>query len=114
MGAADLTQRQKTELTALAAMADDDIDTSDIPEIREFSNPRRGVFSGSPNRRAVPKRETAQRKPLGCEPAARPGIEEGLGRVPRFEEELSSISVKVDVRGLDSDTDEYGAHGVGT
>ena len=55
MGAADLTQRQKTELTALAAMADDDIDTSDIPEIREFSNPRRGVFSGSPNRRAVPK-----------------------------------------------------------
>ena len=46
----------------------------------------------------------------------RPDVEEVLGRVRRFEEELSSIgvSVKVDVRGLDSDTDEYGAHGVGT
>ena len=34
----------------------------------------------------------------------------------RFEEELISIgvSVKVDVRGLDFDTDEYGAHGVET
>ena len=44
----------------------------------------------------------------------RPDVEEVLGRVRRFEEELSSISVKVDVRGLDSDTDEYGAHGVGS
>ena len=30
--------RQKTELTALAAMADDDIETPDILEVREFSN----------------------------------------------------------------------------
>ena len=72
MGTADLTQRQKTELAMLAAMSDDDIDTSDIPEIREFSNPHRGMYSGSPNRRAVPKRETAQRKPLDNEPAGRP------------------------------------------
>ena len=71
-GAADLTQCQKTELAALAAMPDDDIDTTDIPEIREFLNPRRGMFSGSPNRRAVPKREMAQRKPLGHESAHRP------------------------------------------
>ena len=46
----------------------------------------------------------------------RPDIEEVLGRVRRFEGELSSIgvSVKVDVRGLDADTHEYGAHGVET
>ena len=71
-GSADLTHVQKTELAALAAMSDEDIDTSDIPEIREFSNPHRGMFSGSPNRRAVPKRETAQSKPLDHEPAHRP------------------------------------------
>ena len=45
-----------------------------------------------------------------------PRVEELLGRVRRFEEELSSIgvSVKVDVRGLDADTHEYGAHDVET
>ena len=45
----DLTPSQAAELEALAAMPDEDIDTSDIPEITEFSNPRRGVFAGSPN-----------------------------------------------------------------
>ena len=56
----ELTPEQRAELDALAAMTDDDIDTSDIPEIRDFSNPRRGMFAGSPNRKAVPKgaRET--------------------------------------------------------
>ena len=46
----------------------------------------------------------------------RPDIEEGLGRVRRFEEELCSIgvSVKVDVRGLNADNHEYGAHDVRT
>ena len=39
-----LTEQQKAELEALAAMKDEDIDFSDIPEIKEFSNPRRGVF----------------------------------------------------------------------
>ena len=53
----ELTPSQQAELDALAAMSDDDIDTSDIPEIREFSNPRRGMFAGSPNRKAEPKRE---------------------------------------------------------
>ena len=45
----------------------------------------------------------------------RPDIEDVLGRVRRFEEELSSIgvSVNVDVRGLDADTHEYGAHDAG-
>ena len=71
-GTADLIHVQKSELAALAAMSDEDIDTSDIPEIREFSDPRRGMFAGSPNRRAVPKREMVQRKPLDHEPAHRP------------------------------------------
>ena len=50
----DLTPSQRADLDRIAAMADEDIDTSDIPEIREFSNPRRGVFSGSPNVKAQP------------------------------------------------------------
>ena len=37
---ADLTPDQKAELTALASMSDADIDTSDIPETKEFPNPR--------------------------------------------------------------------------
>ena len=40
----DLTDRQKAELAALAAMSDDEIDTSDIPEITDWSNAKRGVF----------------------------------------------------------------------
>ena len=57
MRAADLTPDQRAELDALASMSDADIDTSDIPETKEFSNPRRGVFSDSPNRKASPKPE---------------------------------------------------------
>ena len=59
---AGLTDRQHVELDALAPKCDGDIDTADISEVREFSNPRRGMFAGSPNRRAVPKRETAHRE----------------------------------------------------
>ena len=40
----ELTPEQIAELEALAAMSDDDIDTSDIPEILDWSNARRGVF----------------------------------------------------------------------
>lgn len=42
----------------------------------------------------------------------RPDFEEVLGRVRRFEEDLSSIGVqvKVDVRGLDAEGHEYGSH----
>ena len=57
MRTADLTPAQKAELDALAAMSDADIDFSDIPATTEFPNPRRGVFSGSPNRKAEPRRE---------------------------------------------------------
>ena len=39
-----MTDQQKAELLALAAMSDDEIDTSDIPEITDWSNAKRGVF----------------------------------------------------------------------
>ena len=52
----ELTPSQKAELDALMALSDDDIDTTDIPEILEWRNPRRGMFAGSPNRKAEPKR----------------------------------------------------------
>ena len=47
-----LTPKQKAELAVLASMPDADIDTSEIPQSKEFPNPRRGVFSGAPNRQA--------------------------------------------------------------
>ena len=39
-----LTAQQIKELEALAAMPDDQIDTSDIPEVTDWSGARRGVF----------------------------------------------------------------------
>ena len=51
----DLTPSQRAELDALAGLTDDQIDTTDIPEILEWRNPRRGLFSGSPNVKAEPK-----------------------------------------------------------
>ena len=35
-------------------MSDDDTDTSDMPGIREYSHPRRGMFPGSSYMRVVP------------------------------------------------------------
>ena len=40
----DLTAAQKAELAALAALPEDQIDTRDIPEQRDWSGARRGVF----------------------------------------------------------------------
>ena len=41
----NLTDQQKAELAALAAMSDHEIDTSDIPEIpTDWANAKRGVF----------------------------------------------------------------------
>jgi uncharacterized protein (DUF4415 family) len=40
----DLTPEQKAELEALAALPDDRIDTAAIPEQRDWSGARRGVF----------------------------------------------------------------------
>ena len=39
-----LTRRQKADIEALAALPDDDIDTSDIPEILDWSGARRGAL----------------------------------------------------------------------
>ena len=42
--ARQLTDKQKAELGALEALPDDQIDTSDIPEVRDWSDARRGLF----------------------------------------------------------------------
>jgi uncharacterized protein (DUF4415 family) len=39
-----LTPEQKAELSALAALPDEQINTSDIPEQKDWSGARRGVF----------------------------------------------------------------------
>jgi uncharacterized protein (DUF4415 family) len=39
-----LTPAQKAELDALAAMPDDQINTTDVPEQRDWSGARRGLF----------------------------------------------------------------------
>ena len=39
-----LTRKQKAELKALIALADERIDTRDIPEVRDWSGARRGIF----------------------------------------------------------------------
>ncbi len=54
----DLTPSQRAELEALMDLSDDEIDTDDIPEVLEWRNPRRGLFAGSPSRKAEPKPET--------------------------------------------------------
>jgi uncharacterized protein (DUF4415 family) len=39
-----LTAKQRTELGALAALPDDRIDTTDISEVRDWSDAKRGLF----------------------------------------------------------------------
>ena len=39
-----LTNEQKAELKALDEMPDDEIDTTDVPELLDWSDARRGVF----------------------------------------------------------------------
>ena len=39
-----LSRKQKAELKALAALPDDRIDTDDIPEVRDWSGAKRGLF----------------------------------------------------------------------
>ena len=43
-GSRRLTRKQKAELLALAAIPDERINTSDIPEVRDWSNAKRGLF----------------------------------------------------------------------
>lgn len=42
-----LTRRQKADIEALAALPDEGIDTSDIPEVLDWSGARRGMFPKS-------------------------------------------------------------------
>lgn len=39
-----LTRRQRAELTALAALPDNRINIADIPEVRDWSGAKRGMF----------------------------------------------------------------------
>ena len=39
-----LTEEQETELKTIAALPDDQIDTSEIPEVLDWSDARRGLF----------------------------------------------------------------------
>ena len=56
---ADLTPEQRREIAALAAMTDDEIDMSDIPEVLDWSQAQRGVFY-RPERRESPAAPEAQ------------------------------------------------------
>ena len=40
----ELTTEQRAELQALEGLPDDQIDTTDIPELLDWTNARRGVF----------------------------------------------------------------------
>ncbi len=57
-----LTQSQKEELDALAALPDDEIDTSDIPEVIERSNSIRGLFHKSASERSKALDELRNRR----------------------------------------------------
>ena len=47
----ELTPKQRAELEALAAIPDDEIDTSDIPEVTDWSGGVRGLFHMPPDER---------------------------------------------------------------
>ena len=53
----DITAEQRAELEALAAMSDEMIDTSDIPETSDWSGAVRGLFfmSAEDQRKALAK-----------------------------------------------------------
>ena len=48
-----LTGRQRAELSALEALPNDQIDTSDIPEVRDWSDAKRGLFHRPVKRRTT-------------------------------------------------------------
>ena len=49
-----LTDEQKAELSVLEALPDDQIDTSDIPEVRDWSDAKRGLFLRPTNQKRPP------------------------------------------------------------
>lgn len=48
-----LTERQKAEIAALAALPDEEIDTGDIPEVLDWSGAVRGAFYRPANDRPL-------------------------------------------------------------
>ena len=50
-----MTDEQKAELDALAELPDDQIDSSDIPEILDWSGGRRGVFYRAVKKQITPR-----------------------------------------------------------
>ena len=59
----ELTQAQRDELAAFDALTDDEIDTSDIPEIRDWSGAVRGLFHMTPDERRKAMAELRSRRP---------------------------------------------------
>ena len=59
-----LTRAQRAEIESLAALPDDEIDTTDIPETLDWSGARRGVFYHGMKRQR-PLREDVQRSKQG-------------------------------------------------
>ena len=100
----ELTPHQRAELATLAAMSDDEIDTTDIPEILEWR------IQGEASSPVLPTgRPNKEARMMHTQ-----NIEEVLERVRRLEVELHSIgvNVNVEVRGLDVDNHNYEAHEV--
>ena len=48
-----LTDKQRAELSALEALPDDQIDTSDVPEVCAWSDAKRGLFHRPVKRRTT-------------------------------------------------------------
>ena len=59
-----LTDRQAAEIESLASLPDDQIDTSDIPEIPDWSEARRGLLY-RPMKNRVPRHRGSQAREGG-------------------------------------------------
>ena len=70
----ELTPEQRAELEALAAMPDDEIDTSDIPEVINWSRGVRGLFHMSPDERRKAIEELKRNHPANADTSER-GLE---------------------------------------
>ena len=58
-----MTPDQRAEIDVLKAMPDDEIDTSDIPEVVDWSNARRGMFHRLKRGLPPPPRKDTLHKP---------------------------------------------------
>lgn len=67
-GDTELTPDQRAEIDALEAMPDDEIDTSDIPEVVDWSNARRGMFHRIEQGLPPPPRKGTLHKPKERQP----------------------------------------------